>query len=270
MKSEKQFADIVCRAWNELDASLLEPILSDDFEYISVWVLETLKGKERYMEYIAGKFDALRKGDNPVTAEVVYQGYINKYVVVLNQGCEQVALEPAIEGSKLKSLWMRPLDLMLPAVFTTQKPVGDTSHKDSAADVTAVFTSQKHAGGTTIKPEGINNNSPWDDEEWVEKNFGNDLKKLEECGKPKLLKEDANTCPCCGYKLKPVHWGEITPEIIEKKRKREVYIGEELYGRDTGIDYQKKYNLTLFVHNVIEHPDYACGNCGESFYRVKN
>lgn len=248
MKSEKQFADIVCRAWNELDASLLEPILSDDFEYISVWVFETMKGKERYLEYIKGKFESIKNGNNPVSAIVIFQKVIDKYVVVLKQGCNYVALEPTIEGSKIKSLWMRPPELTLPAFFT----------------------SQKHAGGTTIKPEGINNNSPWDDEEWVEKNFGNDLKKLEECGKPKLLKEDTNTCPCCGYKLKPVHWGEITPEIMEKKRKREVYIGEELYGMDTGIDYQKKYNDTHFVHNEIEHPDYACGNCGESFYRVKN
>ena len=48
----KRIADIVCQAWNELDASLFESILSDDFEYISVWVLETMKGKDRYMEYI--------------------------------------------------------------------------------------------------------------------------------------------------------------------------------------------------------------------------
>ena len=46
----KRIADIGCQAWNELDASLFESILSDDFEYISVWVLETMKGKDRYME----------------------------------------------------------------------------------------------------------------------------------------------------------------------------------------------------------------------------
>ena len=33
----KKIAEIICRAWNSLDASLFEPLLSDDFEYISVY-----------------------------------------------------------------------------------------------------------------------------------------------------------------------------------------------------------------------------------------
>ena len=119
----KNIAEIVCRAWNELDASLFEPILSDDFEYISVWVLETMKGKDHYMEYISGKFESIRKGNNPVSAELIYQEPIDKYVVVLNQGGNLAALEPTIQDNKLKSLWMRPVDMMLPAVFTTKKPI---------------------------------------------------------------------------------------------------------------------------------------------------
>ena len=63
----KQIAAIVCDAWNTLDSSLFEAILSDDFEYISVWVFETMKGKDRYMEYISGKFESIRKGNNPVS-----------------------------------------------------------------------------------------------------------------------------------------------------------------------------------------------------------
>lgn len=121
-ESGKNIAEIVCRAWNELDASLFEAILSSDFEYISVWVLETMKGKDRYMEYIAGKFDSIEKGNNPVSAELIYQEPIDKYVVVLNQGGNLAALEPTIQDNMLKSLWMRPVDMMLPAVFTTRKP----------------------------------------------------------------------------------------------------------------------------------------------------
>ena len=79
----KRIADIVCQAWNELDASLFESILSDDFEYISVWVLETMKGKDRYMEYISGKFESIGKGNNPVSAELIYQEPIDKYVGVI-------------------------------------------------------------------------------------------------------------------------------------------------------------------------------------------
>lgn len=129
-KSGKRIAEVVCQAWNELDASLFELILSDDFEYISVWVLETMKGKVRYMDYIIGKFEAIRRGNNPVVAEVIYQEPIDKYVVVLNQGGNLAALEPTIQDNMLKSLWMRPVEMMLPAAFTTKKPFQDEKREE--------------------------------------------------------------------------------------------------------------------------------------------
>lgn len=39
----KKIAETVCEVWNTLGGSLFESILSNDFEYISVWVLETMK-----------------------------------------------------------------------------------------------------------------------------------------------------------------------------------------------------------------------------------
>ena len=52
---------------------------------------------------------------------------------------------------------------------------------------------------------------------------------------------------------------------MEMKKKGNIYIGEELYGRDTGADYQEKYGVTQFVQNEIDYPEYACGNCGRSY-----
>ena len=69
------------------------------------------------MEYITGKFNSIRKGDKPVSAEVIYQEIIDKYVVVLDQGGNMAALEPTIENGMIKSLWMRPIEMTLPAVF---------------------------------------------------------------------------------------------------------------------------------------------------------
>jgi len=122
MEMNKNITEIVCQAWNELDASLLEPIISEDFEYSSVWVFETMKGKERYMDYITKKFDAIRNSDNQVSAKVIYQEEIDKYVVVLNQSGNFAALEPTIHDNRLISLWMRPIEITLPAVFTSKKP----------------------------------------------------------------------------------------------------------------------------------------------------
>ena len=121
---KKRIAEDVCQAWNKLDVTLFDTLLSEDFEYVSVWVIETMKGKDRYMEYITGNFDSIRKGNNPVTAEVMYQEIIDKYVVVLDQGGNMAALEPTIENGLIKSLWMRPVEMTLPAVFTTKRPEG--------------------------------------------------------------------------------------------------------------------------------------------------
>lgn len=116
----KRITELICQAWNELDASLFESILSEDFEYVSFWVLETMKGKGRYLDYIKGKFEAIRNSDSPVSAEVMYQEAIDKYVAVLNQGGNLAALEPTIQDNMLCRLWMRPVGMTLPAVFTTQ------------------------------------------------------------------------------------------------------------------------------------------------------
>ena len=42
------------KAWNKLDASIIEPLLSDEFTYGSMWVFEELHGKAAYMDYISG------------------------------------------------------------------------------------------------------------------------------------------------------------------------------------------------------------------------
>lgn len=118
----KRIADIICQAWNTLDASLFEAILYEDFEYISIWVIETMKGKNSYIDYIRGKYERIRKGNKPVSAKVMYQEISNKYIVVLNQGENEAAIEPTIQDGLVKSLWMRPIGMTLPAVFTTRKP----------------------------------------------------------------------------------------------------------------------------------------------------
>lgn len=84
------------------------------------------------MKYISGKFESIGKGNNPVSAELIYQEPIDKYVVVLNQGGNLAALEPTIQDNKLKSLWMRPVEMMLPAVFTTRKPKEAEQPKEKA------------------------------------------------------------------------------------------------------------------------------------------
>ena len=231
---DKRITETVCQAWNKLDSSLFGPILSEKFEYISFWVFEAMKGRDRYMDYIKGKFEAIRNGNNPVSAEVIYQEAIDKYVVVLNQGGNLAALEPTIQDNMLISLWMRPVEMTLPAVFTIQKPM----HVEKIEEK----KERKHD----------ENYNPLEDKEWAEKNFGSTYQELEKCGKPKLLTEETDTCPFCGYKLRPVLWCKITPDILQQKKEGKIFIGEDLYGKPDDVK-----------------PDFACGNCGESFILEK-
>ena len=234
----KRITEIVCQAWNELDASLLESILSEDFEYISVWVFETMKGKDRYKDYIKGKFETIRKGNNPVSAEVVFQEEIDKYIVVLNQGGKWVALEPTIQDNMLISLWMRPIEMTLPAVFTTQKPI----------QVEKIKEEKKVSEEEYL--EDLNNIV---DKGWVEEEADALFyQEYVEFGKTKVLKAATETCPFCGHKLRPVFWGEITPDVLQQKKEKKIFIGEDLYGK---MDKEK--------------PEYACENCGESFLLEK-
>lgn len=52
-----------------------------------------------------------------------------------------------------------------------------------------------------------------------------------------------------GYKLRPVFWGEPTPDILQQEKERKIFIGEDLYGKTDDIQ-----------------PDFACGYCGELFF----
>lgn len=121
-ENDKKLAALVCQAWNSLDSRLLEPVLSDDYEYESFWVFETMKGKNTYLDYLKGKFAAIKNGNRPVSASVYFQEIIGKHIVVLNQCGNLFAIELFIEGGMIKRMWMRPVDLTLPAICTTKKP----------------------------------------------------------------------------------------------------------------------------------------------------
>lgn len=97
---------------------------------------------------------------------------------------------------------------------------------------------------------------------------GSFMKEYDECGVHKMLKERTETCPSCGYKLRPVFWGEITPEVLQQKKKGKIFIGEHLYGKDSGVDYKKEYGDYKCIKQYTR-PNYACGNCGNSYILKK-
>lgn len=112
--------------------------------------------------------------------------------------------------------------------------------------------------------EFYKNYNPFEDEDWVEENFGDDYNEMCECGKPKIITSKTDVCPCCGHELRAVYWGAMTEEIENLKKERKIFIGEDLYGKNVDVDYKSQYGDYGFVQEHTK-PDYACGNCGESF-----
>lgn len=66
--NQEELVDVYVTAWNTLNAELLEPLLDVNFRYGSMWVLTDLVGRQAYMEYISGKFDAIKKSNSDVKA----------------------------------------------------------------------------------------------------------------------------------------------------------------------------------------------------------
>ena len=123
MKTDIELANIVCHAWNELNAELLEAYISEDFAYESVWVLETMYGKEQYLDYLRGKFNAIKSSGSVVKAKIYYQEAIDKHVVVLNQdGARESAIELFVKDGLIVKMWMRTLSLTLSGNFISKKP----------------------------------------------------------------------------------------------------------------------------------------------------
>lgn len=70
--NHEELVDLYVNAWNALTADLLEPALDDNFRYGSMWVLTDLVGKHAYMDYIRGKFEAIRSSHSEVKAQKGY------------------------------------------------------------------------------------------------------------------------------------------------------------------------------------------------------
>jgi hypothetical protein len=59
--TKKEAATILAKAWNNLDASLIEPYIAEDIIYWSQQVLTDMTGKNSVMNYLTDKMESIRK-----------------------------------------------------------------------------------------------------------------------------------------------------------------------------------------------------------------
>ena len=62
--TKKEVAILLARAWNNLDASIIEPYIAEGIVYWSQQVLTDMTGKKAVMEYLAGKMEPIRKSSH--------------------------------------------------------------------------------------------------------------------------------------------------------------------------------------------------------------
>ena len=111
--TQKELTETIAKAWNALDAKIIEPCLSDGFEYESFWVFETMKGKVNYLNYLTGKFNAIKRSGSMIVAHAIFQDGIDEYVIALDQDVRQdTALQIWTENGLVTKMWMRPIDLV--------------------------------------------------------------------------------------------------------------------------------------------------------------
>lgn len=89
---ELKYLNIIAESYNLLDYKLLESIISDDIEYTSFWVFETLRGKD-VLDYLRIKFDTISHSSDlnsdRIFAEIGYlRDHDDRPIIILSQGIE--------------------------------------------------------------------------------------------------------------------------------------------------------------------------------------
>lgn len=105
----KSLTDILVDTWNELNVELLSPYLADDFQYNSVWVNTTMKGKDQYLDYLRKKFETIKKSGDTLVADIIEEkGIIRARLRQRWNGVETI-LDMTEKDGKITHLIMRPI-----------------------------------------------------------------------------------------------------------------------------------------------------------------
>ncbi len=70
--------------WNSLDSSKLKNLLHETVEYNSMWVLETIVGKQAFIDYFSGKLNTLKlqKANTQLEAKLSMSSEWTSHVLV--------------------------------------------------------------------------------------------------------------------------------------------------------------------------------------------
>lgn len=108
--SEHDIKLALCRAWNELDASIVEPYLAEDLEYRSTFVSIPMQSKSEYMEYLKGKFNTIANAEGAnIKADIITSNEGNEYIHLFQEKDIHSILDIRVKDGLIFSMLMRPM-----------------------------------------------------------------------------------------------------------------------------------------------------------------
>ncbi len=89
MKTKNQYSKVeilkmYAACWNSLDSSKLKNLLHETVDYNSMWVLETIVGKQAFIDYFSGKLNTLKlqKANTQLEAKLSMSSEWTSHVLV--------------------------------------------------------------------------------------------------------------------------------------------------------------------------------------------
>lgn len=107
----KQLIESLRRAWESLDAYLIEPLLTEDLHYYSWWALIEMNSKQAYLTYIKERFQSYKSNGIKPMVKLGVNKIDGEYAVAIQFGDGVPILIRIIEREgKIKEMWMQPAE----------------------------------------------------------------------------------------------------------------------------------------------------------------
>lgn len=79
--------NLIAYAYNSLNVPLIETLLADDLLYSSQWVLDDMRGKQAFIDYLSAKFHTIANSGSAVFAELAT--HRGKHCIIIAQGSKE-------------------------------------------------------------------------------------------------------------------------------------------------------------------------------------
>lgn len=105
LSSYREAAELICKCWNNLDISYLEPYLDENMVWQGGVPYRVINGKENYLKLMAQVFDSLQYSKKSYRADVVM---MNEYYacITIDGEYEDLAHRIKIEDGLIKEIWI--------------------------------------------------------------------------------------------------------------------------------------------------------------------